>query len=95
MMIVLLLSLIMLILLVFYWLDGYFPMFPKIKFIRFENFYSVNPDRWNLYSSSIGCCTGTTIVRLGFGFIDYYRYKLWRRNIIENKTKQENSEKNV
>lgn len=72
-----------------YFVDGYYTHESKIKFTQFKNFYSVNPDRWRLQSSDVACLTGTiTTVELRFGFIDYYRYKLWRRGIIKNKAKQ-------
>lgn len=74
-----------------YFVDGYidYTNESKIKFTQFKNFYSVNPDRWRLQSSDVACLVGTiTKVELRFGFIDYYRYKLWRKGIIKNKAKQ-------
>lgn len=73
-----------------YFLDGYSTRFPKIKFTQFQKFYSVNHDRWNLDSDYVSCYTNKqNYVCLRFGFVDYYRYKLWHRNIIKNKFKQE------
>lgn len=72
-----------------YFLDGYSTRFPKIKFTQFQKFYSVNPDRWNLDSDYVSCYTNKqNCVCLRFGFVDYYRYKLWHRNIIKSEFKQ-------
>lgn len=76
-----------------YFLDGYSTRFPKIKFTQFQKFYSVNPDRWNLDSDYISCYTNKqNYICLRFGFVDYYRYKLWHRNIIKSEFKQKANE---
>ena len=78
------------IMLVNYFLEGHLTSFPKIKFTQFQKFYSVNPDRWDLNSDYVSCYTNKqNCVCLRFGFVDYYRYKLWHRNIIKNKFNQE------
>lgn len=75
-----------------YFLDGYSTRFPKIKFTQFQKFYSVNPDRWNLDSDYVSCYTNKqNYICLRFGFVDYYRYKLWHRSIIKNEAKQKKS----
>ena len=91
-MILFLLSAMLIVLLGMYFCDGYYLMEPKIKFTQFKNFYSVNPDRWIIQHGDVACITGTKKVDLRFGFIDYYRYKLWRRSIIKNKAKQRKAE---
>ena len=91
-MILFLLSVMLIVLLGMYFCDGYYLMEPKIKFTQFKNFYSVNPDRWIIQHGDVACFTGTKKVDLRFGFIDYYRYKLWRRCIIKNKAKQRKAE---
>lgn len=90
-MIACLLSVMLIVLLSVYFTDGYYSREPKIKFTQFKNFYSVNPDRWRIQHGDVACLTGTKKVELRFGFIDYYRYKLWRRSIIKNKAEQEKS----
>lgn len=90
-MIACLLSVMLIVLLGMYFCDGYYLMEPKIKFTQFKNFYSVNPDRWRLQHGDVACITGAKRIELRFGFIDYYRYKLWRRSIIKNEAKQKKS----
>lgn len=73
-----------------YFLDGHLTRFPKIKFTQFQKFYSVNPNRWDLDKDYVSCHTNKQDwFGLRFGFVDYYRYKLWHRNIIKNKFNQE------
>lgn len=84
------------IMLINYFIDGYLIECPKIKFNNIKNFYSVNPRRWGLQSDYVICYTygyGRDDINLRFGFIDYYRYKLWHKNIIKHKNEQENSKK--
>ena len=78
------------IMLVNYFLEGHLTSFQKIKFTQFQKFYSVNPNRWDLNNDYVSCYTNKQkCVCLRFGLVDYYRYKLWHRNIIKNKFKQE------
>lgn len=92
-MILFLLSVMLIVLLGMYFCDGYYLMEPKIKFTQFKNFYSVNPDRWRLQHGDVACITGIKRIELRFGFIDYYRYKLWRRSIIKNEAKQKSQKR--
>lgn len=57
---------------------------PKIKFKSFVKFYDVNPNRWNLYDEYIECriddkSWNYSVERFSFGFIDFWRYKLWHK----------------
>ena len=81
------------IMLIIYYVDGYITNLPKIKFTQFQKFYSVNPNRWDLRDDYVACWTDKQqhYVGLRFGFIDYYRYKSWHRSIIKNKFKQESN----
>ena len=68
---------------------------PKIKFKSFKNFYELNPDRWRLHDDTVGCkidfksmgnfniCINDD--KFHFGFIDFYRYKLWKNNLDKRK----------
>lgn len=53
----------------------------RIKFSAFKKFYALNPDRWDLTDSYVICRSkqDSWIYRdsFSFGFIDFYRYKLW------------------
>lgn len=63
---------------------------PKIKFNQFKKFYVINSNRWGLGSGCVSCRTiQGEKVALRFGYLDYYRYELWHRNIIKNKFNQE------
>lgn len=58
----------------------------KLKFKSFKRFYNINPDRWDLDDAFVVCkCNtnswNTTKEYFYFGFIDYIRYKFWRRNL--------------
>lgn len=82
----------LLILSVIYLVDGCITNLPKIKFTQFQKFYSVNPNRWDLRDDYVACWTDKQhYVGLGFGFIDYYRYKSWHGSIVNNKFKQESN----
>lgn len=52
----------------------------KITFKEFKEGYSLNPNRWKLYDEWVFCIDGFHIYSFYFGFIDYYRYKLWLRS---------------
>lgn len=52
----------------------------KIKFEKFKEYYTENPNRWKLYDDWVFYIYGFNIYTFHFGFIDYYRYKLWLRN---------------
>ena len=56
---------------------------PKIKFSSFKKFYAINPYRWNLYDDSVSCRIDNPFgtISTHFGFIDFYRYKLWRNSL--------------
>lgn len=53
----------------------------RIKFSAFKKFYALNPDRWDLANSYVICRSeqGSLIHcdLFSFGFIDFYKYKLW------------------
>lgn len=62
--------------------------YPKIKFKSFKNFYALNKDRWKLYPGNVACATRNGTIgslyydaAFHFGFIDYYRYQLWKRRL--------------
>ena len=76
------------------WCDAKDPDEPKLKFSSFKKFYALNPNRWDLHDSWASCCGlegGTIYIR--FGFIDFYRYKLWyiRREMNREKKTQAKS----
>ena len=63
---------------------------PKIKFKSFKNFYELNPDRWILHDDCVGCkserfYTSFVADRFHFGFVDFYRYKLWMHSLERQK----------
>lgn len=67
----------------------------KIKFSSFKRFYEVNPTRWNLCSDGVACCRDDALfgtVLTHFGFIDYYRYKLWLLGLHKREKKKEHAE---
>ena len=78
--------------------------YQKIKFKSFRSFYDINKSRWtlfdtnynNYYCNKVECGTESTYygyrdnVIMRFGFIDYYRYILWRKSLIKIKKKKEN-----
>ena len=75
----------------FYSSNGY------IKFKSFVSFYNINPDRWELYDDSIVFRNHTSYSFSGdkycFKFIDYYRYKLWKRKKEKYATQVKNNKK--
>lgn len=70
---------------------------PRIKFKAFKRFYALNSDRWECKSDNVVCVISTHSAfgmeipnereSFHFGFIDYYRYKLWLRK--RNKMKED------
>lgn len=78
--------------LVLHWSDGLGHGTPRIKFRDFKTFYALNPDRWYLEDDNIKCCTNGLYDIFYFGLIDYYRYKLWKRNIEKRKINKTNME---
>lgn len=56
---------------------------PKIKFSSFKKFYAINQYRWNLHDDGVSCRIDNPFgtISTHFGFIDFYRYKLWRRSL--------------
>lgn len=59
-----------------------------IKFKSFIAFYNVNPDRWELNDSYIRFCRNSYSLgdKYCFKFIDFYRYKLWKREKYKHAT---------
>ena len=65
--------------------------YPKIKFKSFVSFYALNPNRWDMADDYVICkfqdgTFGTS--SFSFGFIDFYRYKLWLHK--QEKARKEN-----
>lgn len=67
---------------------------PKLKFSSFKKFYALNPNRWILHDDWISCYRDDTYgtIIFDFGFIDYYRYKLWYRKRESDLKKKHNAE---
>ena len=65
----------------------------KIKFSSFKKFYEVNPYRWNLYDDGVSCRRDGTYgtISTHFGFIDFYRYKLWRKSLDKRDREKEHA----
>lgn len=65
----------------------------KIKFSSFKKFYDVNPYRWNLYDDGVSCRRDNTygVISTHFGFIDFYRYKLWRKGLDKRDREKEHA----
>lgn len=65
----------------------------KIKFSSFKKFYDVNPYRWNLCDDGVTCRRDDTYgtVSTHFGFIDFYRYKLWRKGLDKRDREKEHA----
>lgn len=63
----------------------------KIKFSSFKKFYEVNPYRWNLFDDGVSCRRDDTCATISthFGFIDFYRYKLWRKGLDKRDREKE------
>lgn len=59
---------------------------PKIKFKDFKKFYLINPDRWKMYSATVGCLDeskysytfGHKYIELNFSCLDYFKYIIWK-----------------
>ena len=79
------------------------PDIAKIKFKAFERFYSINPDRWELEDGCVICRIyndkekqygglfhNYTKEWFRFGFMDYQKYKKFKRKIERNKFKEKN-----
>lgn len=54
---------------------------PKMKYKNFRKFYALNPDRWDLDDCSVYCRIKDGKENFNFGFIDFWRYKLWIHGI--------------
>ena len=69
---------------------------PKIKFSSFKKFYEINPDRWHLSDDYVACRKDNSfgIISTNFGFVDFYRYKLWRMN-SDRRDRQKSRTKNL
>lgn len=65
----------------------------RIKFSSFKKFYEVNPYRWSLFDDGVSCRRDDTCATISthFGFIDFYRYKLWRRNLDKRNKEKEHA----
>lgn len=65
----------------------------KIKFSSFKKFYEVNPYRWSLCDDHVTCRIDNSFgsISTHFGFIDFYRYKLWRRNLDKRNKEKEHA----
>ena len=61
----------------------------KMKFNDLKKFYPLNPGRWTLHDDCVWCETNKHIDCFSFGFIDYYRYKLWRHKKKCEKNKKD------
>lgn len=66
---------------------------PRIKFKDFTKFYALNPARWIIGADFVKCtinekeCEG-----FEFSFIDFCKYKRWKRNLDGHKRDAENME---
>lgn len=75
-------------------LEGYFKNRAgsnvKLKYSDFQKYYAVNPDRYILgeYVSTKG-----ESYFIEFGFIDYIRYRFWRKTFSAKKQKAEDNER--
>lgn len=49
----------------------------KIKFEKFKEYYTENPNKWQLYEDWVFYIKGLHVYSFHFGFIDYYRYRIW------------------
>ena len=60
---------------------------PRIKFEDFKKFYALNHNRWYIYDARVECRIPWTNAWSGsnesfvFNFVDYYKDKLWYRNL--------------
>lgn len=60
-----------------------------IKFKSFKSFYNINPGRWELKNNYVEFkrpnysyyFSDYKTYYFGFGFIDYYKYKLWKHSL--------------
>lgn len=75
------------------WCEAKDPDEPKLKFSAFKKFYALNPNRWDLSDCWVACCgCKSGSVYTHFGFIDFYRYKLWYRRRQKNLEKKDQAE---
>lgn len=73
---------------------------PKIKFKDFKKFYLINPSRWELYDTKIGCLDeskysysfGHHYIRLEFSYFDYLKYVIWKTILKHKKKNIKNTE---
>lgn len=66
----------------------------KIKFKNFKEFYEVNPERWEIYDGHVACKRvkrSLYVDHFHFSFIDWIKYKIWRRGIERREKKQSDS----
>ena len=59
---------------------------PRIRFKAFLTFYSIAPDKWNVYRNYVSYHGGSDF---GFSIIDWLRYKHWRKHKEKWETKQQ------
>lgn len=79
-----------------YWLDNRPKHAIYIKFKTFMSFYNVSPERWKLNDNKVSFVKavwgyGEDYICYKFHFLDFYKYKLWHRQLI----KQEKIKKEV
>lgn len=78
-----------------YWLDNRPKYAIYIKFKTFMSFYNVSPGRWKLNDNSVSFVKaiwayGESHIGYKFHFLDFYKYKLWHRQLIkQEKIKEE------
>lgn len=63
---------------------------PKIKFEEFKKFYDINNSRWKLDTTYVRCKINGEYnhVDFRFGFIDFYKYLWWQKQLDkQNKSK--------
>lgn len=62
----------------------------QIKFSSFKSFYSVNPGAWEIYN---GYVYKEGVGTFSFGFLDYYKFAVWRNK--KKKEKKKNRAANI
>lgn len=81
-----------------YWLDNRPKYAIYIKFKTFISFYNVSTGRWKINDNNVSFVKpvmgildyGEKYISYKFHFIDFYRYKLWHRQLIkQEKIKEE------
>lgn len=71
---------------------------PKLKFSSFKKFYTLNPGRWDFCDGCVICKSdvdygfGRRKDYFTFGFVDFYRYKLWYKKLEKDDKKNRDAE---